>query len=88
MVLHARSVMPAYWIPQVFVAASDDRAADQELFLFSWRLVLCDVVLGLYLFVISVFILAVGADLTTNVVINVVCRWGGMGGKGRIYWSS
>jgi hypothetical protein len=60
----------------VFVASHHDSAGNQEFFLFSWKLLLCDLILAIYLFFISLFILLLGADLTTNVVVNTLCRCG------------
>jgi hypothetical protein len=61
---------------QVFVASHEASVGDQEFFLFSWTLVLCDLLLLLYLLAISLFILLLGSGLTTNVVINTLFRSG------------
>jgi hypothetical protein len=41
----------------------------------SWTLLVCDVILVLYLLVVSLFILLVGTDITTNVVTNALIRY-------------
>ena len=46
----------------------------QEFFLFSWRLVACDLLLALYLLFISFFTILLGANVTTNVVTNSLLR--------------
>jgi hypothetical protein len=58
----------------LFVAAPADHVAGQEYFLFSWRLVACDLVLALYLLAVSFFVVLLGADITTNVVTNALFR--------------
>jgi hypothetical protein len=60
----------------MFVASHHDSAGNQEFMLVSWKLLLCDVLLALYLLVISLFILLLGTDLTTNVVVNTLFRCG------------
>jgi hypothetical protein len=44
----------------------------QEFILFSWRLVLCDAFIMLYILIITFYLLLLGSNLTTNVVTSAV----------------
>jgi hypothetical protein len=46
--------------------------AGQEFILFSWRLVMCDAFIMLYILIITFYLLLLGSNLTTNVVISAV----------------
>jgi hypothetical protein len=44
----------------------------QEFMLFSWRLVLCDAFIMFYILVITAYLLLLGSNLTTNVVVSAL----------------
>jgi hypothetical protein len=46
--------------------------AGQEFILFSWRLVLCDAFIMLYILIITFYLLLLGSNLTTNVVTSAL----------------
>jgi hypothetical protein len=44
----------------------------QEFLLFSWKLVLCDAFIAIYVLSVSLFVLLLSADITSNVVISTL----------------
>jgi hypothetical protein len=42
--------------------------------LFSWRLVLCDAFIMLYILVATLYLVLLGSDLTTDAVISAIMR--------------
>jgi hypothetical protein len=44
----------------------------QEFLLFSWKLVLCDVIIAIYVLSVSLFVLLLSADINSNVVISAL----------------
>lgn len=53
---------------QLFVADPSDQIMAQERFLFSWRLLLIDAILLIYLLFVTFSALLLGINATTNVV--------------------
>jgi hypothetical protein len=51
---------------------SGNAVAGQEFILFSWRLVLCDAFIMLYILIITFYLLLLGSNLTTNVVTSAL----------------
>jgi hypothetical protein len=47
----------------------------QEFMLFSWKLVLCDAFIMLYVLIITTYLLLLGSNLTTNVVISAILTY-------------
>jgi hypothetical protein len=61
----------------MWLAVHDARRAvvGQEFVLFSWRLVLCDAFIMLYILVATLYLVLLGSDLTTDAVISAIMRW-------------
>lgn len=55
-----------FW--QMFVSDPSEQIIAQERFLFSWRLLLIDAILLIYLLLVTFIALLLGIDATTNVV--------------------
>jgi uncharacterized iron-regulated membrane protein len=49
--------------------------AGQEFILFSWKLLVCDLFIALYVLAVSVYIILIGCNVTTPVVISALFTW-------------
>ncbi len=59
---------------QIFVAEAREELAGQQYFLFSWRLLLCDTLLTVYLLFVSLMAFLLALDVTPNIVANAILK--------------
>lgn len=72
--------------PQFFVAEAQEEVAGQQYFLFSWRLLLCDALLSVYLLFVSLLAFLLALNVTPNIVANAILKYASLlprVGKGR-----
>lgn len=59
---------------QIFVAEAREELAGQKHYLFSWRLLLCDLLLSVYLLFVSLIVFLLALDVTPNIVANAILK--------------
>ncbi len=56
------------------MAEAREELAGQQYFLFSWRLLLCDTLLTVYLLFVSLMAFLLALDVTPNIVANAILK--------------
>jgi hypothetical protein len=59
---------------QFFVADAQEEVAGQQYYLFSWRLLLCDALLSIYLLFVSLMAFLLALNVTPNIVANAIIK--------------
>lgn len=56
------------------MAEAKEKVAGQQYYLFSWRLLLCDAVLSVYILFVSLLAILLALNVTTNTVANAFLK--------------
>jgi hypothetical protein len=56
------------------VAEAPEEVAGQQFYLFSWRLLLCDALLSIYLLFVSLMAFLLALNVTPNIVANAILK--------------